>query len=65
VSDLDPDDRRTVLDALAVAADHKRDLAANCGECEARPEGLCPDCEWRMDAADAYDRAAAKLRGSQ
>jgi hypothetical protein len=62
---LDEDDRRTALDALDVAADHKRDLAANCGDCEARPEGLCPACEWRMDAADAYDRAAAKLRGGQ
>jgi hypothetical protein len=62
---LDEDDRRTALDALDVAADHKRDLAANCGECEARPEGLCPACEWRMDAADAYDHVAAKLRGGQ
>jgi hypothetical protein len=62
---LDQDDRRTVLDALDVAADHKRDLAANCGECETCPAGLCPTCEWRMDAADAYDRVAAMLRGGQ
>jgi hypothetical protein len=60
---LDEADLRTVLDALDVAADHKRDTAANCGECEACPEGLCPDCEWRMDAADACDRVAARLRG--
>jgi len=63
---LDEDGRRTVLDALDVAADHKRDMAANCTECEARPEGLCPTCEWRMDGADAHDRVAAKLlRGDQ
>jgi hypothetical protein len=62
---LDEEDRRTVLDALDVAADHKRDVAANCGECEARPEGLCPACEWRMDAAEAYDRVAATLCGGQ
>ena len=61
---LDEADRRTVLDALEVAAGHKRDVAANCGECDARPEALCPDCEWRMDAADAYDRVATKLRDS-
>ena len=40
----------------------KRDMAANCDECVARPEGLCPSCEWRLDAPDAYDRTAAKLR---
>jgi hypothetical protein len=59
------DARRTILDALDVAADHKRDMAANCGDCEARPKGLCPTCEWRMDAADAYDHVAAKLRGGR
>jgi hypothetical protein len=56
---------RTVLDALDVAADYKRDVAANCGECEVRPEGLCPTCESRLGAADAYDRVTAKLRGGQ
>ncbi len=59
---LDQDDRRTVLDALDVAADYKRDMAANCSECGTCPGGLCTTCEWRMNAADAYDRVAATLR---
>jgi hypothetical protein len=49
---LGEEDRRTVLDALDVAAGHKPDMAANCGDCDTCPEGLCATCEWRMDAAD-------------
>ena len=36
---LDEADLRTVPDALDVAADHRRDTAANCGEGEAAPGG--------------------------
>jgi hypothetical protein len=54
---------RLILDALYVAADYKRDVAANCGECDARPEGLCPACESRLDTAEAYDQLAERLRG--
>jgi hypothetical protein len=62
---LTADQMATVLDALDVTADYKRDIAAHCPDCDARPEGLCPTCEWRMDAADAYDQVAVKLRGGQ
>lgn len=60
-----PADLATVLDALHVAADHKRDLAAHCSECEIRPEGLCPTCETRLDRADEYGKLAQLLGGSR
>lgn len=60
---LDENSLRLVLDALDVAADHKRDVAANCGDCEIRPEGLCPDCETRLERADEYGRLAERLQG--
>lgn len=53
---------RTVLDALDVAADTKRDMAANCPDCEAHPAALCGTCEWRLGQAEAYDAVAATLR---
>ena len=60
---LDEDALRLVLDALYVAADHKREVAAECAECDVRPEGLCPACESRLDTAEAYDKLAGTLRG--
>jgi hypothetical protein len=59
---LSPDDTSTVLDALDVATDHKRDLAANCPDCAVHPADLCSTCEWRLERAEAYDHLAAKLR---
>ena len=60
---LDEDGLRLVLDALYVAADHKREVAAECGECDVRPEGLCPACESRLETAEAYGKLAEALRG--
>jgi len=59
---LIPADMRGVLDALDVAADHKRDLAANCPDCSVHPAELCGTCGWRLERADEYDRLTAKLR---
>lgn len=62
---LSADDVALVLDALDVAADHKRETAAYCPECEARPEGLCPTCDWRLDRAREYDALAARIGGQR
>jgi hypothetical protein len=40
-SALAPEQVATVLDALDVAADYKRDRAANCPDCGASPAELC------------------------
>ena len=58
---LTGDDLRTVLDALDVAADYKRDLAANCPDCDTDPSDLCSTCEWRLHVADGYDALARRL----
>jgi hypothetical protein len=55
----------TVLDALDMAADYKRDRAATCPDCEAHPAGLCDTCEYRLAAADEYDALAKTLRGQR
>ena len=54
--------RSTVLDALDVAADYKRDRAANCPDCEASPAELCGTCEHRLARAEEYDALAEALR---
>lgn len=59
---LTPEQRATILDALNVAADHKRDRAANCPDCEVSPAELCGTCEWRLARADEYDALAEALR---
>jgi hypothetical protein len=55
----------TVLDALEVAADYKRDRAATCPDCEAHPADLCGTCEHRLATADEYDALTELLRGQQ
>jgi hypothetical protein len=55
----------TVLDALEVAADAKRDTAASCPDCDASPADLCGTCEWRLARAKEYDALAETLRGQQ
>lgn len=51
----------TVLDALDVAAEYKRDRAATCPDCDADPSDLCTTCAWRLQLADEYDALAARL----
>jgi len=59
---LEPGDARTILAALDEAADYKRDRAANCPDCA---DQSCADCEFRLRAAHAYDRAAARLQNPE
>jgi hypothetical protein len=49
---------KILLAALDDAADYKRDRAATCGDCNQQP---CTTCQWRLQAADAYDHLAAQL----
>jgi hypothetical protein len=56
-----PADVDTVLDALDVAAECKRDRAANCADCDASPADLCDTCEWRLHVADGDDALARRL----
>ena len=59
--DLTQAEIATVLDALDVAADYKRDRAASCPDCDASPADLCGTCEWRLAVADEYDALAARI----
>jgi hypothetical protein len=51
-------DLRTVLAALDVAADYKRDRAAACADCA---DQTCLTCQSRLRDAQAYDRMAAQI----
>ena len=59
---LAPAQLATVLDALDVAADYKRDRAAVCGDCDASPADLCDTCAWRLRQAEEYDALAVTLQ---
>jgi hypothetical protein len=50
------------LAALDEAADFKRDRAANCSDCA---DQSCGTCEFRLKAAQAYERVAARLLGAE
>ena len=49
---------KTLLAALDVAADYKRDRAAACADCTSQS---CPTCQSRLQNARAYNRLAAHL----
>ena len=49
---------KTLLAALDIAADYKRDRAAGCSDCTSQS---CPTCQSRLQHARAYDRIAAHL----
>lgn len=57
-----PGDRRIILAALDEAADLKRDRAANCSDCA---DQSCGTCEFRLNAAQAYERVAALLLSAE
>jgi hypothetical protein len=59
---LDAGQLRTVLEALDVAADYKRDRVAACPDCYGDAP-FCSTCESRLDQADNYDALAKTLRG--
>jgi hypothetical protein len=52
---------RTIMAALDVAWDSKRDRAAACAECA---DQSCLSCQSRLQDADAYDRLTAQLLGT-
>ena len=52
------DQVKTLLAALDLAADDKRDRAAGCSDCTSQS---CPTCQSRLQHARAYDRVAAHL----
>ena len=49
---------KNLLVALDIAADHKLDRAELCADCTGQS---CPDCQWRLHDAQAYDHLAAQL----
>ena len=49
---------KTLLAALDIAADYKRDRAAACADCTSQS---CPTCQSRLQHARTYDRLAAHL----
>ncbi len=48
----------TILLALDQASDYKRERAACCADCE---DQSCGSCQFRLEAAQAYDSLAARL----
>jgi hypothetical protein len=49
---------KTLLAALDIAADYKRDRATVCADCTSQS---CPTCQSRLQNAGSYDRLAAHL----
>ena len=48
---------KTLLAALDEAAEYKRDRAETCADCA---DQSCTTCQWRLQAADAYDQLYAR-----
>ena len=55
---VSPGEVKTVLAALDIAADYKRDRAELCADCTGQ---TCLTCESRLQDAQAYDRLSAQL----
>jgi hypothetical protein len=49
---------KTLLAALDEAAEYKRDRAETCADCAGQS---CTTCQWRLQAADAYDQLAGQM----
>src|SRR5580700_3532810 len=49
---------KTLLAALDEAAEYKRDRAETCADCAGQS---CATCQWRLQAADAYDQLAGQM----
>jgi hypothetical protein len=54
---------KTVLAALDIAADYKRDRAEMCTDCpdQSCPDQSCPACQTRLQDAQAYDQMAGQM----
>ena len=53
-----PTEVTTLLAALDDAAEYKRDRAETCADCADRS---CTTCQWRLQAAEAYDQLAGQM----
>ena len=53
-----PAEVKTLLAALDDAAEYKRDRAETCADCAGQS---CTTCQWRLQAADAYDQMAGQM----
>jgi hypothetical protein len=49
---------KTLLAALDDAAEYKRDRAETCADCA---DQSCTTCQWRLQAAEAYDQLADRM----
>ena len=49
---------KTLLAALDDAAEYKRDRAETCADCAGQS---CTTCQWRLQAADAYDQMVGQM----
>ena len=52
------DEVKTLLAALDDAAEYKQDRAETCADCA---DQSCTTCQWRLQAADAYDQMAGRM----
>jgi hypothetical protein len=52
------DEVKVLLAALDDAAEYKRDRAETCADCA---DQSCTSCQWRLQAADAYDQLAGQM----
>jgi hypothetical protein len=52
------DEVKTLLAALDDAAEYKRDRAETCADCA---DQSCTTCQWRLQAADAYDQMVGRM----
>ena len=52
------DQVKTLLAALDDAAEYKRDRAETCADCTGQS---CTTCQWRLQAAEAYDQMADRM----
>ena len=52
------DEVKTLLAALDDAAEYTRDRAASCAECAGQS---CTTCQWRRQAAEAYDQMTGQM----
>jgi hypothetical protein len=48
----------TVVAALDIAADYKRDRAGTCADCAGQS---CTNCQWRLQAAGTYDQLVGRM----
>jgi hypothetical protein len=52
------DEIKVLIAALDDAAEYKRDRAETCADCA---DQSCTTCQWRLQAADAYDQLAGQM----